>query len=335
MTSFPCRVTPKREEEEARKDMRKHLVSVGLAVVVLLVLSVPSYAQLPGAIFTTNSDGSGVNLNIYPSKDAVYLNGGPPGGAPVTAAALPDGTYVFQVTDPPGKTLLSQDAAKCRQFVISGSIMTSVVVTGCEHKTGTDIDEPGAITVQLMPYADTPNNGGEYKAWATPVANYLDGCSALGVASGLSVVDCGITGGDFHGFIPSHSKTDNFKVKNNGVNREVDTHFIDSNGNLILNECEIWIDTLGVSNLRCSEVNLAIGNQGWAHVEQVEDGVHQFVISSQAGCTTFTGGVSQYVGNKLVTTQLFSGGPGSPVVVDIQVKPNFSGTIEIDVYCNK
>jgi hypothetical protein len=314
--------------------MRKVWASLSVVLAVLFLASVPAHAQLSGAIFTTNSNGSEVNGNIYPSKDAVYLDGGPPPGAPQTAAGLPDGTYVFQVTDPSGKKLLSLDIANCRQFTVANGIITGVVnVGGCQHVTGVDIDH-NAVTVQLMPYADTPNNGGEYKAWATPVANYLDGCSALGVASGLSVVDCGITGGDFHGFIPSHSKTDNFKVKNNGVNREVDTHFIDSNGNLILNECEIWIDTLGVSNLRCSEVNLAIGNQGWAHVEQVEDGVHQFVISSQAGCTTFTGGVSQYIGNKLVTTQLFSGGPGSPVVVDIQVKPNFSGTIEIDVYCN-
>jgi hypothetical protein len=318
--------------------MAKVLASLSVVLAVLFLSGVPAHAQLSGAIFTTVSNGSEVNFNIYPSKDAVYLDGGPPPGAPQTAAGLPNGTYVFQVTDPSGKTLLSLDIANCRQFTVANGIITGVVnVGGCQHATGVDIDH-NAVTVQLMPYADTPNNGGEYKAWATPVANYLDGCSALGVANGLSVVDCGITGGDFHGFIPSHSKTDNFKVKNNQVNREVDTHFIDSNGNLILGECEIWIDTLGVSNLRCSEVNAAIGNQGWAHVEQVENGVHQFVLSSEAGACratgNFTGGVSQYVGNKLVTSQLFSGGPGSPAVVDIQIKPNFSGTIEIDVYCN-
>jgi hypothetical protein len=299
--------------------------------VILFAASVPAHAQLSGAIFTTVSNGSEVNANIYPSKDSVFLSGGPPPGAPQGAASLPDGTYVFQVTDPSGKTLLSTDIALCRQFTVAAGIITGVVnVGGCQHVTGLSIDH-GAATVQLVPYLDTPNNGGEYKAWATPVANYLEGCSALGVADGLSVVDCGTTGGDVHGFIPAHSKTDNFKVKNNAVNLEVDTHFVNSSGNLILGLCETWIDTLGVSNTRCSESNPAIGDLGWAHVEDLETGIHQFVIPSQPGCTTFTGGVDQYIGNKLVTTQLFS---GPPATIDIQIKPNFSGTIEIDVYCN-
>src|SRR5712692_11965495 len=309
---------------------KKYVGGLGLAVLVLLGSSAPAYAQLSGAIFTTNSNGSEVNGNIYPSKDAVYLDGGPPPGAPQTAAGLPDGTYVFQVTDPSGKKLLSLDIANCRQFTVANGIITGVVnVGGCQHVTGVDIDH-NAVTVQLMPYADTPNNGAEYKAWATPVANYLEGCSALGVANGLSVVDCGITGGDFHGFIPSHSKTDNFKVKNNAVNREIDTGFRDQNGNLILGLCEFWIDTLGVVNERCSEANPAIGSPGLAHVEQVEDGVHQIVIpAGLAGCTNFTGSVSAYVGGKLTTIQTFVG-PG-PVTLDIQVKNNFSGTISIQV----
>ena len=303
-----------------------------LALIALLALGLPAQAQLPGAIFTTNATGSEVNANIYPSKTAVYLDGGPGNQAPQHAAALPDGTYVFQVTDPSGKTLLSTDIANCRQFTIVAGIITGVVnVGGCQHLTGNDVDH-GAITVQLMPYLDTPNNGGEYKAWATPVANYLEGCAALGVANGLNVVDCGQTGGDDHGFIPAHSKTDNFKVKNNATIQEVDTHFIDTNGNLLTGLCETWIDTLGVSNTRCSEVNPVIGNQGWAHVEDLENGVHQFVIYPQTGCTNFTGGVSQYIAGRLTTTQTFVG-PG-PVTVDIQIKNNFTGTIAISVYCN-
>src|SRR5688572_33361344 len=105
-----------------------------------------------GAIFTTVADGSEVNFNHYPSKQAVYLDGGPGPGAPQHAAGLDDGTYVFQVTDPSGKVLLSEDAAKCRQFVVSAGIITSVVVTGCQHVTGNDVDHPPAKTVQLVPY---------------------------------------------------------------------------------------------------------------------------------------------------------------------------------------
>lgn len=261
--------------------MQMKLRFCALAVLVLMAISVPANAQLPGAIFTTDVNGNEVNRNIYPSKDAVYLDGGPPPGAPQTAAGLPDGTYVFQVTDPSGKSLLSQDIALCRQFTVALGIITGVVnVGGCQHKTGTDIDH-NAVTVQLMPYADTPNNGGEYKAWATPVANYLDGCNTLGVANGLSVIDCGSTGGDFHGFIPSHSKTDNFKAKNNTGAREIDTHFVDNLGHEIAGMCETWIDTLGVSNPRCTEF---FGGVPLAHIEVVENGVHQIVITNQPGC---------------------------------------------------
>jgi len=117
-----------------------------------------------GAIFTTVADGSEVNFNIYPSKDAVYLDGGPGPGAPQTAAGLDDGTYVFQVTDPSGKTLLSTDAAQCRQFMVTNGIITSTDPSpaSCAHVTGLDVDH-GAITIQLVPYNDTPNPGGEYK----------------------------------------------------------------------------------------------------------------------------------------------------------------------------
>jgi len=153
----------------------------------------------------------------------VYLDGGPGVGAPQDAAGLPDGTYVFQVVDPSGKTLLSTDPARCRQFTVSGGIITGVVATGCEHLTGLDVDH-GATTVQLMPYLDTPNNGGEYKVLVTEVSDFLAGCAELGVTNGLDVVDCGYAGGNLHGFVPADSKSDNFKVGNERP-REIDTRF--------------------------------------------------------------------------------------------------------------
>src|SRR3954466_8538482 len=70
-------------------------------------------ARLSGAVFTTTANGSRVNANIYPSKSAVYLDGGPGNNAPAKAAALPAGDYYFQVTDPSGKVLLSTDAIAC------------------------------------------------------------------------------------------------------------------------------------------------------------------------------------------------------------------------------
>src|SRR5215207_6235562 len=122
----------------------------------LIAAGTAAAAAPTGAIFTTVADGSEVNFNIYPSKEAVYLDGGPGPGAPQSAAGLDDGIYVFQVTDPSGKTLLSTDPARCRQFRVTGGVITSVAPSGaCAHLTGTDVDH-NALTVQLMPYLDTP-----------------------------------------------------------------------------------------------------------------------------------------------------------------------------------
>ena len=158
--------------------------------------SISQSAGIRGAVFTTLEDGSRVNHNIYGAKEDVYLDGGPSGGSPSGAAALAEGDYYFQVTDPSGKTLLSQDAIECRRIHVSDDGVITAVIGACTHDTGVDEDYAslGAITVQLMPYADTPNPGGEYKVWVTPVDDYLGS-------------------GRFHGFVPSQSKTDNFKVR--------------------------------------------------------------------------------------------------------------------------
>src|SRR5512136_100190 len=108
------------------------------AVVFLTVGATVAMAHAPsGAIFTTVKNGSEVNNNIYAAKEYVYLDGGPGPGAPQKAAGLDDGTYVFQVTDPSGRQLLSTDKAGCRQFTVSAGIITAVVpYGGCQHKTG-------------------------------------------------------------------------------------------------------------------------------------------------------------------------------------------------------
>ena len=232
--------------------MRARLRVALLVVVCSVGFVVPILANPPsGAIFTTVEDGSEVNFNHYPSKEAVYLDGGPGPGAPQTAAGLDDGRYVFQVTDPSGKRLLSTDAAMCRQFDVADGIITNVVATGCQHNTGVDVDH-GAVTVQLMPYSDTPNNGGVYKVWATLAVNYL--CP-------LNVVDCGYQAGhNVHGFSPSDSKTDNFKVRARAI-QEIDARFFaDTNGNNYHDDGETWLDgiqiqwsdTIGGSNMKSS-----------------------------------------------------------------------------------
>src|SRR5215471_1222060 len=153
--------------------MRKVCSAIACAVLMAGMMVVLKASAPSGAIFTTLADGSEVNYNIYQAKEDVYLDGGPGPGAPQGAAGLDDGIYVFQVTDPSGKTLLSTDPAACRQFTVKAGIITSTDPSpaGCAHVTGKDVDH-GATTIQLMPYNDTPNPGGEYKVWVTMVADY-------------------------------------------------------------------------------------------------------------------------------------------------------------------
>jgi hypothetical protein len=272
---------------------RRYRLALALA---LLVPPLALSAHAPsGAIFTTLSTGAEVNLNQFNSKEDVWLDGGPGPGAPATAAGLDDGTYVFQVTDPSGAALLSTDAAKCRQVVASGGFFTSVVATGCQHALSNDLDHvaEGAKVVQLVPYLDSPNNGGEYKVWVTRVEDYLLGCSKFNVSNGLDVVDCGNTGGNRHGFINAHSKTDNFKIKADTV-REIDVLFFndknnnghrDSGEDAIPNVLATWTDTHGVSNKRYADPRFQWGV--YAHVEVPETangGVHYITLTDTASC---------------------------------------------------
>jgi hypothetical protein len=174
------------------------------AAALLLAATAATAGPLPGAIFTTTATGSRVNANQYAAKEDVYLDGGPGSNAPAAAAALPAGDYYFQVTDPSGKVLLSQDSVADRRFTVSAA---GVITAASSHVTGTDGDHAdlGARTVRLFPYADTPNPGGVYKVWATPVGRFQGDVGAID------------NPGPFHGFEPSWSKTDTYKVLRRGT----------------------------------------------------------------------------------------------------------------------
>jgi hypothetical protein len=179
-----------------------------LAVLALIVSAAPASAQATGHIFTTLSDGTTVNANIFPSKGSVYLNGGPQNE---NSKGLPDGTYYFQVTDPAGKVLLSSDSISCRQLLVSGGIVAGATGS-CPHANGSqNTNNGGSIPVQLIPFNDTPNAGGEYKVWLTNVNDY-------------DATNCG----NF-GFCDNKSKTDNFKVQSAATIKVC--KFNDLNGN--------------------------------------------------------------------------------------------------------
>jgi hypothetical protein len=159
---------------------RRPLVAAAIAAVACCaLLAGPAMAApLPGAIFTTNSDCLGVNLNIYGDKGDVYLDGGPayPG-----AAGLPDGSYYVKVTAPDG-TLLGTSVGTGNEkpvTVVGGEFV------GC--------DQLAAILLKVSDgtsgYDDTTSPGGEYKVWVSSVFT----------------------------FDSNSTKTDNFKVRSDGT----------------------------------------------------------------------------------------------------------------------
>ena len=291
---------------------RISVTAAGVAALALVATPLVSHAAddpLSGAIFTTDNTGVPVNLNIYPSKEAVYLNGGPGINAPADAAGLPAGEYTFQVTDPSGKTVLSSDALNCRRVNVDASgVFTSVVVTGCEHHTDLS-QEHGGITVQLFPYDDTPNNGGVYKVWLTRTADLA--CTEA------RNPDC---------FVPSLSKTDNFKVRQGPI-VEIDTRFWKDGVSQPLDGMKaVWTDTLGATNTKYSEYNPRILAFHEAHVEAAEQGTHKIKVSDQAGCT---------IDSVTTPTGATVAPSGGTATVKVAVKNHNAGdkTYFVDVHC--
>lgn len=146
-----------------------------------------------GAIYTSLGDGTAVNHNIYDNKADVYLNGGPQN---TNGPGMPNGTYYFQVTNPSGSTLLSTDLASCRQLTVANGVVSGA--TGpCPHANGTFNPANLSTPVQLIPFNDTPNSGGEYKVWL------IRQTSETTVAGdGIHIT-----------FDNKDTKTDNFKVR--------------------------------------------------------------------------------------------------------------------------
>lgn len=130
-------------------------------------------ANLTGAVFTTDNNCGGTDLNVYQSKDDVYANGGPQNDH---AAGLPDGSYYVQVTSPDGMLLGTTvgSANERPAHVTNGHFDACYQLSAILIRASNG--QPG--------YDDTPNAGGEYKLWIS----------------------------SDRGFKESETKTDNFKV---------------------------------------------------------------------------------------------------------------------------
>jgi hypothetical protein len=209
----------------------------------ILLASSAALASINGAIQTTTSTDTVVNGNIYSSKGDVYLTGGPQNQK--SSGLVPsDDTYYFQVTDPSGSILLSKDDISCREVTVAGGKITGVpaitpasCTTGL-HNLGTTNGANGETPVQLCnpnsaqcptDFADTPNPGGEYKVWVTPIEDYVGPTGSCP------------TGTNHFGFCDSNTKTDNFKVKQPGVAFVVVCKFNDLNGNGVQDSGEPFI----------------------------------------------------------------------------------------------
>jgi len=146
----------------------------------MLMLALPANAEPPvsGAIFTTNSTCTAVNLNLYALKTDVYLSGGP---EHPNSASLPDGSYFVQVTDPSGASVLGTSVGSGNQtpfVVVNGAVQGCLQLFAIVFQTG------GA-----QGFADTPNPGGEYKVWVSNDSTFAN----------------------------NSTKTDNFKVNENAA----------------------------------------------------------------------------------------------------------------------
>lgn len=146
---------------------RRVSVVLYLVLLTLLVLEIASPA-VSGASFTTTSDGSIVNANLYDNKCDVYINGGPNNGV----SRLTNGDYFFAVLAPGGQPdpndggagNLSDDFDDIanRTFTVTNNHITSY---GGSHESVLD---PSTTTIsddlllQLCDYANTPNPGGVY-----------------------------------------------------------------------------------------------------------------------------------------------------------------------------
>ncbi len=113
-----------------------------------------------GAIFTTDAACSGTNVNLFPSKDAVYLDGGP---QHLGSAGLPDGDYYAKVTVPNGDLL---------GYTLTNSVhVVNGAFVAC-YKLSDILVYPDGITPG---YDTTTNGGGEYKVWISAVPTFDGG----------------------------------------------------------------------------------------------------------------------------------------------------------------
>jgi hypothetical protein len=273
---------------------------------------------ISGAIYTSTSDGNTVNGNLYDFKNQVYLNGGPSNPPGCNGGDLEDGDYYFQVTDPSGAQLLSSDSVFERKFTVSGGVISAYL--GATHGVGGPSD-CGSLSLQLIPFANTPNNGGVYKVWITHAEDLEATCGAG--------IDCGLAG-----FVPGHTKTDNFKVKED--DQEIDEQgalqaykFYDANANGVFDAGDLdlpdWKMTLTSTNLGVDSTHYtgADGTTTWDPLIPDSD----YMVTEG----------TPVEGNWVHSATIYTGHDGSPQnpAGPLTVNPGETTTVAFGNYCTK
>jgi hypothetical protein len=176
-------VTTSKSNPRRRTKVRLFFVATSVVIISAILASVALTAPLPGAIFTTDVNCNGTDLNIYASKADVYLDGGPHHQG---AAGLPEGEYYVQVTEPDG-TLLGTSLGTNDETPVVVNASGEFVICYKLIDIVRTASNPGPFPVAPDGFDNTSNPGGEYKVWVSRVNTFAN----------------------------DESKTDNFKVANN------------------------------------------------------------------------------------------------------------------------
>jgi hypothetical protein len=211
-----------------------------------LTYTIAVSANFSGAIFTSLSTGTGVDNNIYNSKEDVYLNGGPQNSH---SAGIPDGLYFFKVTDPNGSTLLSTDPIQCRAVIVANNHVYGTDHVLCSHPEGTPDTTNTSRPVELFPFDDTPNTGGEYKLWLSPDPTFPN----------------------------NNSKTDNFKIRRPDITPPRNTTYT-------LNGCKFYD-----ANMNGVRDNGEVGIPGFEILITINGVADDPIFTNQDGCYSRSG----------------------------------------------
>jgi len=132
-----------------------------------------------------STDAKAIPRNTFRIPQAVHIAGGIDPKSACSGPGLRDGTYYFQVTTPSGSQLLSSDPIDSRRIIVVGGKFSSVPPGGHATRLG----PCDSIVVALSPFSPTPDTGGEYKVWITPVERYVAGTGTFGFQPDCSETD--------------------------------------------------------------------------------------------------------------------------------------------------